>query len=76
MPLNNTLEVIGKDQFDKIHNASLKILKETGIQFHSQDALDMFKEKGAKVDGQTVFITEKMVADAADILAELLAEKD
>ncbi len=64
MPLNNTLEVISRDQFDKIHNASLKILEETGIQFHSREALDMFKENGAKVEDQTVFITEKMVTKA------------
>ncbi|SMC99442.1 trimethylamine---corrinoid protein Co-methyltransferase [Desulfocicer vacuolatum DSM 3385] len=64
MPLNNTLEVISKDQFDKIHNASLKILKETGIKFHCPEALEMFKKNGAKVDGETVFITEKMVTDA------------
>ncbi len=64
MPLNNTLEVISNDQFDKIHNASLKILKETGIQFHSADALDLFKKNGATVEGQTVFINEKMVTDA------------
>jgi len=64
MPLNNTLEVISRDQFDKIHNASLKILEETGIQFHSREALDMFKKNGAKVEDQTVFITEKMVTKA------------
>ncbi|HCY86826.1 MAG TPA: trimethylamine--corrinoid methyltransferase [Desulfobacteraceae bacterium] len=64
MPLNNALEVISRDMFDKIHEASLKNLKETGIQFHSQAAIDLFKQGGARVEGQTVFITEKMVADA------------
>ncbi|MCG8616160.1 MAG: trimethylamine methyltransferase family protein, partial [Desulfobacterales bacterium] len=64
MPLHNTLEVISSDQFDKIHDASLKILKETGVQFHSDEALDLFRANGARVDGQTVFITEKMVGDA------------
>ncbi|MEH0018024.1 MAG: trimethylamine methyltransferase family protein [Desulfobacter sp.] len=66
MPLHNTLEVISSDQFDKIHAASLKILRETGIQFHSDQALDLFRAAGTKIDGQTVFITEKMVDQALD----------
>lgn len=64
MPLNNTLEVISKDNFEEIHQASIKILSETGIQFHSPEALEMFKKNGAKVDKETVYITEKMVTDA------------
>jgi len=64
MPLMNSLEVISSDRFEEIHQASIKVLSETGIQFHSDEALDMFKKNGAKVDGETVFITESMVADA------------
>lgn len=64
MPLNNTLEVISKNHFDKIHQASIKILSETGIQFHCPKALEMFKKSGAKVKNQTVYITDKMVQDA------------
>jgi len=64
MPLNHSLEVISNDRFEEIHHASLKILGETGVQFHSEQALEMFRKNGAKVDGKTVFITEKMVADA------------
>jgi trimethylamine---corrinoid protein Co-methyltransferase len=64
MPLNKSLEVISKDTYEEIHQASLKILKETGIQFHCPEALEMFKSNGAKVEGETVMITSKMVDDA------------
>jgi len=60
----NTLEVIPKDQYEEIHQASIKILQETGVRFHCEDALEMFKKNGAKVDGETVYITAKMVEDA------------
>ena len=66
MPLNNHLEVISADHFDKIHNASIKILEETGIQFHCTDAIELFKKHGAKIDGETVFITESMVTAALE----------
>ncbi len=64
MPLINPLEVISSDRFEEIHQASIKVLSETGIQFHCEEALEMFKKNGARVDGKTVFITEKMVSDS------------
>lgn len=64
MPLNQSLEVISNSRFEEIHQASIKVLSETGIQFHSEDALEMFRKSGAKVDGKTVFITGQMVSDA------------
>ena len=64
MPLMNSLEVISSDRFEEIHQASLKVLSETGIEFHSEEALEMFRQHGAQVEGKKVFITEKMVADA------------
>ena len=66
MPLNNHLEVISTNHFDTIHKASIKILEETGIQFHCVDALNLFKKHGAKIDGETVFITEAMVTTALE----------
>lgn len=60
----NSLEVISGDRFEEIHHASVKVLRETGVQFHCEEALEMFRKKGAKVEGSTVFMSEKMVADA------------
>jgi len=62
--LNNSFEVISRNDFDKIHDASIKILEETGIRFHGPKALEMFRNHGAKVDGEIVFITRQMVDTA------------
>ncbi|MCK4988582.1 MAG: trimethylamine methyltransferase family protein, partial [Desulfobacterales bacterium] len=44
-----------------IHEASLKILAETGIVFHSEEALAICKNHGAKVDVKTVCFPKKLV---------------
>jgi len=55
---------MNKDQLDLIHNASMKILADTGVAFHSQQALKVFQKHGFKTDGQVVFFTEKQVQAA------------
>jgi trimethylamine--corrinoid protein Co-methyltransferase len=47
-----------------LHEATLKILSETGVRFLNQTALDLFKKRGAKVDGQTVYIDSKLLKEA------------
>ena len=48
----------------KMHECSLKILGEIGAVFHSDEAVEVFKKHGAKVEGQTVYITPDMVEQA------------
>lgn len=64
MALKNWLEVVSKEDFQRIHDASLKILRETGIVFHSDEAVDIFKKHGATVNGKTVYITSELVDGA------------
>lgn len=66
MALKRRLEVISPEDFQRIHEASLKILSETGVIFHHQEALDTFKKHGAKVEGEIVYITPKMVEEALE----------
>ena len=47
-----------------IHEASLKILSETGCVFHSDNALETLKKHGAKVEGETVYFPEELVKKA------------
>jgi trimethylamine--corrinoid protein Co-methyltransferase len=70
MPLNNKLEVISNKDMDWIHGASLKILEETGVVFHSDEALAICKKHGAKVKGKTVFLPPKMVRQALETSPE------
>jgi trimethylamine--corrinoid protein Co-methyltransferase len=51
---------------DWIHDASLKILKETGVVFHCAKALDIFKKHGARVDDKTVYFPNNMVIKALE----------
>jgi trimethylamine--corrinoid protein Co-methyltransferase len=61
MRMQSRLNVISKPDMQWIHAASLKILAETGIVFHSEEALAICKNHGAKIDGKTVCFPEKLV---------------
>ncbi|MBM4235816.1 MAG: trimethylamine--corrinoid methyltransferase [Firmicutes bacterium] len=61
-----TIRVIAETDYQRIHDASLKILKETGVRFDSLDALEIFKQCGAKVDNKTVFISKQLVEEALE----------
>ena len=66
MAPNIKLEVISKEDFVRIHDASLKILKETGVVFNHENALRLFKKHGAKIDGKIVYFSEKMIEKALE----------
>ncbi|MFZ5645888.1 MAG: trimethylamine methyltransferase family protein [Bacillota bacterium] len=66
MALKTKLEVINKEDYTRVHEASIKILEETGIVFHSDEALEIFKKHGAKVSDKTVYITGEMVEQALE----------
>ena len=46
---------------DKVHESTLKVLAKTGLNFHSQAAVDVFKKHGLKVDGIRVWFDEKTI---------------
>ncbi len=50
----------------KIHEAALAVLKEVGVVFHSQAAIDIFRRHGAKIDGNYVYIRPDEVQKALD----------
>ena len=58
------LKVISPAEMEDLHRATLKILAETGVVFECDEALELFKHHGAKVEGRTVFISEAL-ADKA-----------
>ena len=66
MPLINRLKAISEEDMAWIHEASLKILGETGIVFHSEEALAICKKHGAKVNGQTVYFPKEIVSQALE----------
>ena len=70
MALINRLKVISKSDMDWIHAASLKILEETGVVFHSEEALELCKRKGAKVNGKIAYFSPQMVSQALETAPE------
>lgn len=52
------------EQIEKIHAASMDILKNTGVAFNEEEALDIFKSNGCRVEGTTVFFEESDIQKA------------
>ncbi len=66
MDIASNFKLVNGETLAKIHGATLDILANTGIVFQSDECLDIFKQHGARVEGQTVFMPEKMVTRAID----------
>lgn len=49
-----------------IHENTLKLLKEVGLEFHSENALQTLREGGVRVEGRRAYFNEKQVMDAID----------
>ncbi len=62
--LQATVSLLEFKDYERIHEASLKILRETGIVFQCDEAVELFKKHGATVDGQRVYIPKELVDNA------------
>lgn len=50
-----------------IHKNTVRILEEIGIAFLSEEALDLMRENGIRVEGNRAYFTEKQVMDALNV---------
>ncbi len=66
MHLTSSIRLLSKSRLMRVHDATLQILDQTGLIFKSEQARTLFQRHGAKVDGEVVFIPEKMVEAALD----------
>lgn len=53
-----------REELDMIHEATLDVLKNVGVNFHEEESIEIFKKHGAKVEGTTVFIEKELVEKA------------
>jgi trimethylamine--corrinoid protein Co-methyltransferase len=60
------MQVFTPDELSLIHDTSMDILKETGVNFNAEDALEIFCQHGFKTDGIRVFIRENDVVNALE----------
>ncbi|MBA2232326.1 trimethylamine methyltransferase family protein, partial [Escherichia coli] len=66
---------ITKDDILKIHNESMRILAEVGVKFEHPEVLDIFKKNGVRVEGDLVYLEEKMVIEALQQIPEAFTVK-
>jgi trimethylamine--corrinoid protein Co-methyltransferase len=45
-------------EIEKLHKATVRVLTEVGVEFNTEDALDLFRQNNVKVEGKKVFIDE------------------
>jgi len=60
------LQELTNEQMTRVHDASMDLLKNTGIAFFEDEALEIFRKSGFKVDGNTVYFEEKDVRKALE----------
>jgi trimethylamine--corrinoid protein Co-methyltransferase len=58
------MQTLTQEEMTRIHDAAMDLLGSTGIAFNEDEALEIFKKNGFKVDGKTVFFTEAQVKNA------------
>ncbi|SDO72516.1 trimethylamine methyltransferase family protein [Desulforhopalus singaporensis] len=58
------LKIVAKEDLHRIHEQTLRVLAKTGVAFHLQEALAIFRDNGATVENGTVLIPPEMVENA------------
>jgi len=69
---------LSEQDIAKIHQTSLKILEEIGVKVELEEALQIFKKHGAKIDGVIVRIPTSLVEEALKLVPHkfLMASRD
>src|SRR5205823_1991283 len=57
------VEIISSDEVETIHQASLKVLEEIGMDFMLPEARDLLKKAGARVEGERVRFDRQMIEE-------------
>ena len=55
-----------REELNAIHDASMHLLETVGVRFDDDEAVNLFKSNGFKIDDKTVFFTEKNIRRALD----------
>jgi trimethylamine--corrinoid protein Co-methyltransferase len=56
-------EPLDQEQIARIHDASMSILEEIGVDFRDPQALDDWRRAGAKIDGERVYLDRALVME-------------
>ncbi|MCP4721290.1 MAG: trimethylamine methyltransferase [Desulfobacteraceae bacterium] len=58
------MQELSTQNMEKIHDAAMDLLKTTGISFNEEEALEIFKANGHRVEGTIVFFEESDIQKA------------
>jgi trimethylamine--corrinoid protein Co-methyltransferase len=59
-------EILSQDDIVQIHQTSMKLLENVGVEFPYQEAIATFKKHGVKTDGTRVYLTEAQLMKALE----------
>ena len=65
-PEGGQYQPLTEEQIRQIHQASLTVLEHTGIHVENEEALALYRQGGARVDGNRVHITQAMIEKAVE----------
>lgn len=56
-----TIRIMSNTDIENIHQCTLDILSKTGIVFNSPEAIAIFQENGARIEGKKVFLPRNLI---------------
>lgn len=68
MQLYQKPQFLSERDMQRIHEASVYLLKTKGVVFKSQKAVEILKKKGAAADGGKVFFTEELIEECLKLV--------
>lgn len=68
--MNRAIINFDQSTLENIHQYSLDLLSDTGIRFPNRKALDIFVDRGFKVDGETVCFDRESIETALETVPE------
>ncbi len=68
LDLAGALKFLSQDEIKKIHNKSLEILKNIGVEVKNKEVLKLLKQKGVKIDKDKpiVYLSREVIENALD----------
>ena len=63
---STTLVAWTDEECERIHDATLTVLRDVGVDVKYEPAIEALRELGARVEGQRVFLDEALVARALE----------
>lgn len=60
------MQTISQKELNLLHGSTMDLLGTTGVAFNDDQALDIFRKKGHKVEGRKVFFTEEQITKALE----------